>query len=648
MMQKNQTKCSKCNKAAVDGLYCTEHHIEAKKIEWLDNTDMENLGIVRWVNEMMPEATFNKTPEIHKYLYHRLLQLYNPSLRNKYERLIEWISYRGSAKSAIQSLFTSYILAHNGEKIKISIDGIIKEFTIEERAIVIISQTSTLAEEFVVRIRDAFTESERLRYYYKVEIVDALDSLTGQWTRIAFKFNNCFVLGVGSGQMIRGKVKGFSRPTLVFADDIYSETNVITEESRRKVRNWWNNAVMNSIDDLKGKVIVLGTIVHEDTVIVDLERNPIWETIKVPVMGECDKDGDADLTTFHKLIHEHMKIDWDLAQCILPFDEIVAPEEKLKKQREYYDKVQNSFDWQLHWPERVDLYLLAIKFKEAVYNQTVAGFYQEYFHVTVPPQERRFRRDMFKRAHPFEIKYEHNYNWIKLEGEQVWKLFNIEFGIDIAGAGTDDMVISVVGALPDSRVIVLQQAIGKWSLRDNLREQDDQELRRYKVATQWSPETMTKIGLIDETFRLAMRYKPSKIKVGVAGEEELIVREMRRVFEQNRVYTIGIHSRPQTSREGRKEQRIMGTLLPYYETRMVYHTSGLEKLEYQLEYLGKAKHDDCADSLECAFHNLEFPQALTIDFFSKKEDNYVPTHLRNLIKATTKEFNLHNNWREYV
>jgi len=641
-----RAKCAKCgDERVVDGKYCRIHHIESKKAEWLDNTDINNLGIVKWAHDMMPEFAPQATPQFHLELFHNLLMLYDPTLRNKYERLLEWIGFRESAKSTVETLISSYILAHNGERFKITIDGEIRDFHIKEKTIVIISQTSGSAEEFVVRIRDAFSESERLRYYYRVSIQDAIDSLTGQWTRTAFRLNNCYVIGVGSGQMIRGKVKGASRPTLVFGDDIYSETNVITPESRLKMKKWWNNAVMNSIDNLEGKVVVLGTIVHEDTVIVEMERNPMWKTIKVPVMGYLTDKGESDLTPFHKFQKEYMTIDWDLSQCRLPYDEIENPQQRMRKQREYFDKVQKSYDWQLRWPERIDLYLLAIKFKEAVYNQTVAGFYQEYFHVIVPPSEKRFRKEMFLKAKPFEMKYEYGYNWIKLENEEKWRILNIEFGVDLAGAGTDDMVVSVVGALSDSRVIVLQQAIGKWSIRDDLRGETAQDLRLNKVTQDRT--SISKIGLVDETFRLALRYHPTRIKVGVAGEEELTVREMRRVFQENRMYTVNIQSRPQTSREGRKEQRILGTLLPYYETRMVYHTASLEKLEYQLEYLGRTKHDDCSDSLECAFFNLEFPQKLTIDFFEKKDaQEYIPAHLKHLIKPTS-EYNLFNNWQEY-
>ena len=246
-------------------------------------------------------------------------------------------------------------------------------------------------------------------------------------------------------------------------------------------------------------------------------------------------------------------------------------------------------------------------------------------------------------APKYELKKDYGHTWIKFEGKDEWNACNIEFGVDIAGTGGDDAVITPVIALYDYRVIVAPQVIGKWSLRDDL-SGTESDLRRYKVADVRAP--IGKVGLVDELFRIAVRYMPSVIKVGIAGEEELILREIQRVFAENRIYTISIQPRPQTVREGNKIARIAATLLPFYETRMVYHTPGLSKLEYQLEYLGKTKHDDCADCLECALFNLSFPEKLSIDFF---EGVNTPTEKRNIHSLPkAKEFNLQNNWMEYI
>ncbi len=604
------THCLKCQKPVVTGGLCTEHFRESKFDEWLDNTDPDNLGIVKWCHEMMPEFAFDKTPWFHKKLFLDLLKLYNPEYRNKYERLYEFISFRESAKStAANTLFASYILAHNGKTFKIKEGDKTVEYPINESLIVIISETSTSAEEFTVRIRDAFTTSERLRYYYKVEFHDAIDSITGQWTRSTFKFNDCFVQSVGSGQQIRGKVKGASRPTLVIADDIYSENNTITEERRARIKAWWNNAVMNSIDNVRGKVLVLGTILHDDTIIVELEKNPQWNTIKIELMP---------IDLFHKFVEEHIKVDWDISQCYLPFHEIEDKDERQRKQKAHFNDIQNSSEWKLAWPERIDLYLLALKYQEAVHNQIVSGLYQEYFHITKSPEDRRFRRDFFQVIEPWELKFEHYHTWIKIpKWDMGWTICQVQFGVDLAGTGRDDAVITVTATLPDHRILVLHQAVGKFSIRDDASSAPAADLRLNKVIL--NRDALRKKGIVDECFRLAIRFHPSRIKVGVAGEEEQVVVEMRRVFQENKNYETYIYPRKQTKLEGRKEDRILNTCLPYYETRMVYHDPGLSKLEYQLEYLGKSTHDDCADSLECSFYGLEFPENLSYDWFTAQE-----------------------------
>src|SRR5512147_803053 len=118
----NNDICLKCDKPAIIGGLCRTHHIEAKEEEWLDNTDPNNLGIVKWIHEMLPEFAFSKTPKFHEELFMDLLSLYNPAYRNKYERLYEFISFRESAKStAANTLFVSYIIAHNGKSFKFKV-----------------------------------------------------------------------------------------------------------------------------------------------------------------------------------------------------------------------------------------------------------------------------------------------------------------------------------------------------------------------------------------------------------------------------------------------------------------------------------------------------------------------------------------------
>ena len=628
-----------CSREALkNDTHCREHHIELKEREWLDNSDPDNLGITKWIHEMMPEFAFSKSAKYHKTMLLELLSLYDPGLKNKYERLRAFVAFRESAKSTLaNTLFVSYIIAHNNKSFKFKVDGKIKNYLINEKTIVIISETAMGAEDFTSRIRDAFSTSPRLKWYYQFSIQEAIDSLTGQWTRSAFQINGLYVLGVGTGQMIRGKVKGQYRPTLVIPDDIYSENNTITEERRLRVKRWWNNAVMNSIDSLLGKVVMLGTILHEDTVLAQVEYNPMWKVIKIPVMGKVTTDNRVVMDRFHEFLDTYIRYDRNSNTCVLPFDEVHDTVKRRQKQQEFFAKVQAEKDWELQWPERIDLYLLALKFKEAVYSDSIDGFYQEYFHQILPPYK-RFTTNMFMHIEHYEFEHNIGLNWLYVFG--AWHHVDIVFGVDLAaGKGRDKAVITVLAVLPDGRCVILLQREGAyWGLRDEVHQKWGQsaalDLRLNKVVT--DRDSLSRVGLIDEIVRLAIVYHPSTIKVGVAGEESLIVQGLGTLLRENRLYTIHVMARPQTSQEGKKEQRIQNTLLPYYETRMVYHAGLLQALEHQLEFLGKTAHDDHADSAECAFFALTFPEPLEKELYVKTYTPSSTPKFKNYVTRTWK------------
>src|SRR5690606_4554524 len=214
--------CTKCNRLAVQDNLCKKHWIESKEAVYTDNTDSNNLGIVKWLEDFFPEYTPQRTPEFHKEFYSLLLSLYSPQYRNRYDRQRLFKSYRGSGKSSSATFgFPIYVMAHNGQTIKIKVpvasiqpDGetLVEEKVVDvvlnEKLIVIVSKTGLMAEEFAVRIRDEIATNEMFRYFYGNDIRDALDAIDGQWTKKAFKFNGCYLIGLGTGMQIRGRIKG--------------------------------------------------------------------------------------------------------------------------------------------------------------------------------------------------------------------------------------------------------------------------------------------------------------------------------------------------------------------------------------------------------------------------------------------------------
>lgn len=612
--------------------YCRKHHVNHKFDYWLDNTNPDDLGIVRWAKDTLPHYTYNETPHFHIDLYLMLLDLYDPIYENKYQRLRLYRGYRGSAKSsAANTIFAMYVIANNGKQMKIRKErpyitvlptgeeqiewkNEIIECTIREHLIVIISETATQAEEFTVRIRDEVKRNEVIRFYYDIAI-ENLMSNDNKWTRTDFKFNDVAVVALGTGQQIRGKVKGFSRPTLVIFDDLYSEKTVITEESRQKIKDWFFNAAMNSIDDIAGKAILLGTILHDDTVLVILTKNRAWKMIEVPLMP---------LDMFHKLVADHIDFDWTTNSARLPFDEIDNEDLRLIKQKEYFSKVQQSFDWKISWPGRHNLLFIAQKYQTAVFERNVDGFYQEYFHKTKSPFTRQFKDYYFQKLTRYELKKVAGYLFVRFpetEDPELarWNCCVCEFGIDLSsGEGKDFAVITVALFLSKARVIILKQFSGKWSIRDNegiLTEKTS--LNRAGIKT---------IGVADEAYRLSRDYHPSVIKVGTSSEEIAIRTEIERVFQLNDDYTTTILRRPQNKRDKDKSTRISTTLLNLYEAMRVWHCGQLPELEYQLEYLGKSDFDDNADSAEVAVWQHGEPEEIDYTDITGEENDANPEH----------------------
>lgn len=586
-------KCTKCSKNAVNSGLCREHYIEEIEKVYLDNTSCDaNMGILKWLKYMYPEHYRNSFNKAHIEVYLMLLRLYDPRYINKQHRLRELIAFRGFSKSKIIFGLISYLLAHNGQTMKIkSEDGNIWDVAINEKYIVLFSETATMAEEFVTNIRDEFVTNPRLKYFYKFQIEEAIDDITGQWTRKAFKINGCYIVGLGAKQQARGKIKGAYRPTFAFFDDIYSENNTITPESRYSIKNWFYNSAINTVDDLVGKVFLVGTIVHEDTVIVECERSNTWKHLKYyPI----------PLEQFNEIVSKELKVNLAERKCILPFDDIEDEFIRISKQKEYFDKLNEKYD--ILWKDRIGLYELILKYQEAVENMNLGGFYREYFHQIVPQELKKFRREFFKRIEG-TIFTEYGYTWFKEENKDPI-LVNIEFGLDIAGGKVegDNTVITVLGLTADNRYIVIEQIYGKLSIRDRVSESG----------------LLTK-GYIDEALRLYEKYKPLKIKVGLGGGHEgAIIEEFRRVFQSKGIYTL-ILPRPQNRSEGEKFERIERTLLPKYEAGIVYHLGNLSQLEYELEFLRKAKNDDCADALEVAMWNILSPPNIPYKLFGNEK-----------------------------
>lgn len=93
--------------------------------------------------------------------------------------------------------------------------------------------------------------------------------------------NDRKIEAVGSGKRIRGRRHGPHRPDLFIGDDLENDENVRTPEQRDKLQSWITKAVLKlgGAGD-KFDVIIIGTILHYDSVLNRLQKNPLWRSAK--------------------------------------------------------------------------------------------------------------------------------------------------------------------------------------------------------------------------------------------------------------------------------------------------------------------------------------------------------------------------------
>lgn len=88
---------------------------------------------------------------------------------------------------------------------------------------------------------------------------------------------NAKIEAVGSGKRIRGRRHGPYRPDLFVGDDLENDENVKTPEQRDKLAGWINKAVLKlGGAGEKFDCIIIGTILHYDSVLSRLLKNALW------------------------------------------------------------------------------------------------------------------------------------------------------------------------------------------------------------------------------------------------------------------------------------------------------------------------------------------------------------------------------------
>lgn len=95
--------------------------------------------------------------------------------------------------------------------------------------------------------------------------------------------NGVNIRAKGRGQSLRGAKHRQFRPDFVFLDDFEDEDAVRTPEARNAVKRWYYGVLVPAINKKTGLIRIAGTILHADSALVQISKDPTYETHTVPV-----------------------------------------------------------------------------------------------------------------------------------------------------------------------------------------------------------------------------------------------------------------------------------------------------------------------------------------------------------------------------
>lgn len=138
--------------------------------------------------------------------------------------------------------------------------------------IVIISDTYTQSKYFLDAIKKELETNDLIRFLF--------GDLTGEvWSEGEIETKNGVrLICKGAGQKIRGLKWKQHRPDLVIVDDLENEELTENKDRRIKLEKWFFGSVVPALAK-DGRMVVVGTILHYDSLLNKISRNPLFKTL---------------------------------------------------------------------------------------------------------------------------------------------------------------------------------------------------------------------------------------------------------------------------------------------------------------------------------------------------------------------------------
>lgn len=159
----------------------------------------------------------------------------------------------------------------------------------------------------------------------------------------------------GAKQQVRGLISGDFRPDQIIVDDLENDKEVLSAERRMELSEWFHGALLNIIDPYSQdyQIDVIGTILHEDSLLANLEKDSSFETVRFEL---CDDEYHSNWPEYIsdedcKKAADEARANGTIGVWFREFRNIAVPDELQDFRIEYFryfspDELKNSYSLQ--------------------------------------------------------------------------------------------------------------------------------------------------------------------------------------------------------------------------------------------------------------------------------------------------------------
>jgi len=246
-------------------------------------------------------------------------------------KLLVVMAFRNSAKSTIMT-FSYPIWAILGKQ--------------QKKFVLIVCQTQTQARQHMYNLK---VELECNKFVKKD--LGPFEESDGEWRAFSLVLPkyNARITAASLDQKIRGAINKQYRPDLIICDDLEDLSSVKNRENRDKVEQWFTGSLI-PIGSEKTKIVLIGTLLHEDSFLMRIKQKIEEEKMKgvfkkYPLIndkGESIWPGrfktKEDIETFKQTIGDETAWQREYLLRIIPDAHQVVH----RKWIQYYDKLPSQ------------------------------------------------------------------------------------------------------------------------------------------------------------------------------------------------------------------------------------------------------------------------------------------------------------------